>query len=185
MSKKFLLGAGLLAVLVLAWFAAIWPDLKFTPIPVSELPSHFAALLFFALLIERAVEVVLSIWRAEQSNKLQAAVQRLVAANDAANANALQTAQQALIEYRANTLQLAMPLSLMFGVVIASFGVRLIGQFVDTIGLGSLQTRFFHAADIVLTATLLCGGADPIHKVMDTFRKFMEASSAKASGTQV
>jgi hypothetical protein len=26
------------------------------------------------------------------------------------------------------------------------------------------------------------GGADPIHKLMDPFRKFMEASSARASG---
>ncbi len=41
----------------------------------------------------------------------------------------------------------------------------------------------FLASDIVLTAAMLAGGAGPIHKLMDAFRKFMEASSAKASGT--
>ena len=40
-----------------------------------------------------------------------------------------------------------------------------------------------HLLDIVLTAALLAGGADPIYRLMDTFRKFLEASSAKASGT--
>jgi hypothetical protein len=49
--------------------------------------------------------------------------------------------------------------------------------------LGASQVWSFHVSDIVLTAALLAGGADPIHKLMDAFRKFMEASSAKASGT--
>ena len=31
----------------------------------------------------------------------------------------------------------------------------------------------FQVSDIVLTAALLAGGADPIHKLMDAFRKFM------------
>jgi len=39
----------------------------------------------------------------------------------------------------------------------------------------------FHVSDIVLTTALLAGGTDPIHKLMDAFRKFMEASSGKAS----
>jgi hypothetical protein len=33
----------------------------------------------------------------------------------------------------------------------------------------------FHVREIVLTAALLTGGAEPIHKLMDTFRKFLEA----------
>src|SRR2546430_9199172 len=40
----------------------------------------------------------------------------------------------------------------------------------------------FQVSDTVLTAAMLAGGADSIHKAMDAFRKFMEASSAKASG---
>jgi hypothetical protein len=173
---------GVVVVVGLALLAGAWPDLTFTSIPVGDLPSRFAGLLFFALLIERAVEVVLSIPRAEQSNKLHAKVQQLVAAKKAADDTDLVAAQQQLIEYRADTLQIAIPLSLFFGLIVASLGVRLMGQFVVTTGLGPTQTRAFHAADIILTATLLCGGADPIHKVLDTFRKFMESSSAKAGG---
>jgi hypothetical protein len=41
----------------------------------------------------------------------------------------------------------------------------------------------FRLSDIVLTAAMLAGGADRIHKLMDAFRKFMEASASKGSGT--
>jgi len=41
----------------------------------------------------------------------------------------------------------------------------------------------FQVSDIVLTATMLAGGTDPIHEVMNAFCKFMEASAARASGT--
>ncbi len=33
----------------------------------------------------------------------------------------------------------------------------------------------FRVSDIILTTALLAGGAGPIHRLMDTFRKFMEA----------
>jgi hypothetical protein len=45
------------------------------------------------------------------------------------------------------------------------------------------QLLWFHLSDIVFTATMLAGGADPIHKLLDVFRKFMEASAARAAGT--
>jgi hypothetical protein len=48
--------------------------------------------------------------------------------------------------------------------------------------LGASHVWSFHVSDIVLTAALLAGGAGPIHKLMDTFRKFMEVSSASKSG---
>jgi len=46
--------------------------------------------------------------------------------------------------------------------------------------LGASHVWSFRVSDIVLTAALLAG-TDPIHKLMDAFRKFMEASSGKAS----
>jgi hypothetical protein len=41
----------------------------------------------------------------------------------------------------------------------------------------------FQVSDIVFTAAIPAGGGDPIHKLMDALPKFMETSSAKASGT--
>lgn len=61
------------------------------------------------------------------------------------------------------------------------FWRRVIDQFIvppdahGPTGPSENQLWWFHVVDIVLTAALLSGSADPIHKVMDAFRKFMEA----------
>jgi hypothetical protein len=49
--------------------------------------------------------------------------------------------------------------------------------------LGTARHWSLRVSDIVLTAAMLAGGVDAIHNLMDAFRKFVEASSAKASGT--
>jgi hypothetical protein len=48
--------------------------------------------------------------------------------------------------------------------------------------LGVNGHRPFHVSDIVLTAALLAGGGDPIHKLMDALRKFIGGSASKGSG---
>jgi hypothetical protein len=41
----------------------------------------------------------------------------------------------------------------------------------------------FRVSDTVLTAAMLAGGTDPIHNLMDSFRKFMKAPSAGGKDT--
>jgi len=48
---------------------------------------------------------------------------------------------------------------------------------------GTARHWSFPVSDIVLTATMLAGGTDPIHKLMDSFRKFMKAPSAGGKDT--
>jgi hypothetical protein len=174
------------AAIVVACFTADWPAIRFAKFEGSEFISRLGALLIFALLIERTVEVFLTIWRAEEANRRETTVQQLVRANKPADNADLKSAQEELLAYRAETQRWALPISFTLGLLLASFGVRVIQQFLDHTDLssqGPQQAWWFHLSDIVLTAALLAGGADPIHKVMDAFRKFMEASSARASGT--
>jgi hypothetical protein len=97
--------------------------------------------------------------------------------------------QEILMKYKTETQRWSVPSSFILGLLIASFGVRVKDQFIIPPDVstpnapGANQLWWFHVSDIVLTAALLAGGADPIHKLMDAFRKFMEASLAKASGT--
>jgi hypothetical protein len=187
--NKYLPWILIVAAAIVALAAASWPAVQFAKLDGSEFMSHLGALLLFALLIERTVEVFLTIWRAEESNKRQAQVQSLILAGKSADDAGLKTAQNNLLEYRAETQRWALPASFIIGLLIASFGVRVIEQFMAVPnnqafnGPGETQLWWFRVADIFLTAALLAGGADPIHKLMDSFRKFMEASSAKASGT--
>jgi hypothetical protein len=58
--------------------------------------------------------------------------------------------------------------------VLAALGLKALGTYCQW---------SFQVSDIVLTAAMLAGGVDAIHKLMDVFLKFVEAYSAKASGT--
>ncbi|MGR9105911.1 MAG: hypothetical protein ACU843_03170 [Gammaproteobacteria bacterium] len=188
MGRKLLLGLLVLPVIGV-WLAAHWPAIHFAKVEASEVMSHFGAPLFFALLIERAVEVFLMTWRSEGSYEKEATVKRLIKEGKTPNDNELKKAQEELIKYKVETQQWALPCTFFLGLLIAILGVRVIEQFLEIPppgAPGSLcewQANGLHFVDIILTAALLAGGADPIHKVMDVFRKFMEASSAKASGT--
>lgn len=174
--------------LVVGVSAAMWPSLKFRDLTGGDFASRFAAIMFFALLIERTVEILMSIWRSAEANRREARVQALVAAGKAADDPALLEARTELVDYRAQTLQWTMPVAFAFGLVVAAFGVRVLSQFVDPASAGTnvphAQTWWFNMSDIVFTGALLAGGADPIHKLLDVYRKFMEASAAKASGTK-
>ena len=131
----------------------------------------------------------MSIWRSEEANKRETAVQSLIAAKKPANDPDLIEAQAKLIEYKAETLQWTMPTGFTLGILIAVCGVRALNPFIDPVSFSSAssveaQHWWFNMIDIFFTGALLAGGADPIHKILDLYRKFMESSSSKAAGTK-
>jgi hypothetical protein len=165
---------------------------------IGDLFSRLSPLVFFALLIERTVEVVMSIWRSADSNRLVAQVQSLKASADAegktqstaerlSTTEDLSTAEEELRSFRAQTLGYTLPLGWGLGMVLAAIGVRALSLFIDPAALsGDPATDshlwWFNACDIVFSGALLAGGADPIHKLLDLYRKVVEASSARAAG---
>ena len=185
MSKNRIWILVVVVALIIGGLAASWPALHFAKLERGDFVSLLATFALLALLIERTAEVILTIWRGQESNALQADVQRLLSAGKESTDPDVKAAQEALLRFRARTQRIAFPLTFTLGVLLASLGVRVIDQFIDKAQPqpGPMQCWCFNFADVVFTAALLAGGADPIHKVLDAFRKFMEASSAKASGT--
>jgi len=187
--KSLIRAIPILAALGVGAFTSMWPPLKFANLGGADFASRFSALVFFSLLIERTVEIMMSIWRSEEANKREAAVQRLVSTNTPPTDSTFINAQTDLIQYKAETLQWTMPVSFALGLLISAFGVRALSQFIDpaTTAAGALseaQRRWFNMADILFSGALLAGGADPIHKLLDLYRKFVESSAAKAAGTK-
>ena len=187
--KALLRWISIAVALAVGAFVAMWPPLKFVDMAGGDFASRFATLVFFSLLIERTVEILMSIWRSEEANKREAAVQRLVAAKTPSTDAALIEAQTNLIQYKAETLQWTMPVGFALGLLISGFGVRALSQFIDPASIGAgaateAQRWWFNMSDILFTGALLAGGADPIHKVLDLYRKFVESSAAKAAGTK-
>jgi hypothetical protein len=178
----------ILAALAVSLLAARWQGLTCLPVPsLGDLFSRLSPLVFFALLIERFIEIVMSLWRSERANLLQANLQRLIASGLPKSDPVVVEAQNALIRFRADTLKWTMPIGFTFGLLLAATGVRSLTPFIDPQSLvgGSHpggQIWWFNVSDTVFTGALLAGGADPIHKLLDLYRKLVEASAAKASG---
>ena len=179
---KFLRWIPIVLALAVGTSTAMWPTLKFVKMGASDLVSRLSILLFFSLLIERTVEIILSIWRSETSNTLESKLR--LALSGRSSSVQPEDAKTALIQYRAETLQWAMPVSFALGLLISALGVRALGQFLDQAILLDSQRWWFNFSDIVFTGALLAGGADPIHKILDLYRKVMESSAEKAAGTK-
>ncbi len=85
-----------------------------------------------------------------------------------------------LSKVHAGKLRAASFLSLAFGAVASFSGVRVLGQFVPmkdgqlvgALAESALQLDAFRVTDALLTALLLAGGADGIHKMISSFRSF-------------
>ena len=178
----------ILIALTVGIFVAMWPPLKFVSFSGADFASRISVLVFFSLIIERTVEILMSIWRSEESNKREEAVRRLIASKTVATDPDLIAAQASLIEYKAETMQMTIPIGFALGLLVSAFGVRALGQFIDPNALGISapegQHWCFNFIDILFTGALFAGGADPIHKIFDLYRKFVESSASKAAGTK-
>ena len=139
--------------------------------------------------LERAIDVLLSIPRAQDSDRLRAAVneqQKIV--DDARKQNvavpqvattALENAKTARATFRAKTMRLAMLGGLVLGVIISALGFRVLQTLIDTTSLtNGLQRSVFNFVDIILTGAVLAGGSDGIHKLAEVYRAFTEKGSS-------
>lgn len=85
-----------------------------------------------------------------------------------------------LSKVRAGKIRAASFLSLAFGALASFSGVRVLGQFVPmedgqlvgALAHSSMQLDVFRVTDALLTALVLAGGADGIHKMISSFKSF-------------
>ena len=162
-------GRALVVVIVLSLAVVLFANpqlVTFWPFTGAEFLQLITPLFLIALLIERVVEVFVAAWRNEGSKKLKG--------------DKKDEKSPELIEYRAGTQRFALILGVTLGIIVATVGVRLLGQVVDPAVFASVpqwQQQVFVASDVVLTGTLLGGGADALHQVMNVFTSFMQTTT--------
>lgn len=203
----------LLVVLAALVVYPVWSNQAPPPVGFKPLtPQAFAGLLGWlfavALFVERAVEVVVMVFRDQQADLLdeaeehavrvvKAAIKKAAApaddhtaapADKKAASDAVETAQQALatarqnkLIYRAQTKEIALLISFVFGVFVSLAGVRALhGLLLDATPTGNL----FTAADIVVTGAMLAGGSEGVHRMANAFTSFMDGVSARGDQAQ-
>jgi hypothetical protein len=147
---------------------------------MNALPNVLAPLVVIAMFIERAVEVVVTVWRGEEGKERKARLARqlrLEAAGEAADAWA---ARVDLDRYRSETQRVAFYAAIGISVLVALMGIRAVEMLVQpgavAEGFPVWQQSTFFWTDVALTALLLAGGADGIHRVVQTFTSFLEST---------
>jgi len=201
--KNILLFAtfGIAAVgVVLFGIYAMWWGLNIS-INIQNVGSILATLMLIAGFIERAVEVVITPWRDPEAKRLRAvhvakmAVQSTTQKLPGATPQQVQdatkdqtSAREDLNAYKGQTTRYAFAVAFMFSLVAAMVGVRALWPFLsaDTHAMDAFhaatlgQKNTFIVFDVVLSATLMTGGADGIHSVVSAFTSFFDASSHKS-----
>jgi hypothetical protein len=156
---------------------------------------NFFTLIVVALFIERVVEVFTKAYRAPRREALErelaartaAAVKKDPPAPDAtreirvahtalvaAASDEVGTAEAALRDYRSATRVYAFFGSTVLGLLVALAGVRALALFVTPPGPGAPESWLFVLLDVVITGFLLAGGAEGLHKIVDTFTTWMD-----------
>ena len=162
-------------ILGLAVFAAIFGQfflaLEFTPEIGSAVLDRLLAISVVALFLERAIEVYVS-----SSRRLgQIAIEEQIedAEEDAPDdKRTLRALARRLTAYKMETQRIAFLASLLFGVLIACTGLRVLDGLIvlsDEFKRNPVwQGRVWFAVDILLTGGVIGGGAAGIHELINT-----------------
>jgi hypothetical protein len=179
-------------VLLLASLAiAIWvAQATFLSLrPAEELTafgSLLSVLVFASAMLERALDVWLSLLRGDGAAALDAELRELrtrqaAAAEDDRRKLSEDSKKKSLERetYRSATRKLALPVAMLAGTILSALGLRALAPlFVMELAgkpvLVGLQASAFAATDIFLTGALLAGGSDGIHSLVALYRDWTE-----------
>ncbi|MFN6562929.1 MAG: hypothetical protein RMY28_024490 [Nostoc sp. ChiSLP01] len=89
----------------------------------------------------------------------------------------LNTKERQRAAYKADTRTIALWTSLLVGLLISAIGVRSIEPLVIIDSNNQIQLVIFRSLDALLTGGLIAGGSEGIHKIIQVFINFMEATS--------
>jgi hypothetical protein len=172
--------SAIVAVVLIYWLNPA--VIQFKKYSAADFTQQLTPLVLIPLFIERSLEVFITVWRGEKAEQLQRDVEKATALKDNAK---VQDATDALTKYQFATQQIALPSALFLGIVIASLGVRGLGNFADLDKLTDHPTQkyLFNVADVLLTGALMGGGSDFMHKIITTFTDLMDATSQKAKAS--
>lgn len=131
-------------------------------------------LMFIALIVERALEAIISAWRGPGKQRLKPTT-------------AEESPSPEYLSYTHATRIIVLALALLLGLLIAAVGIRVIEPIVDSTALEKLgnQDRWFRSIDVLLTGGVIAGGSEGIHKIAKVFDRLMDrgASGPTATGS--
>ena len=130
------------------------------------------AMFFIALLVERFIEVTITVSRSKEKNVLRADLKMATEQNDNAKQKEL---RDSLFTHRNDTEKQAMKVGFLIGILLGLAGVQILGSLFDATYLQGIQKYLFKGMDILLTAALIAGGSNGVKQVTSLFKNFLDA----------
>ena len=147
-------------------------DIPFGPYDVGDIVMMLLMMSFIALVIERAVEVVMIVLRKAGEKESQDKVNKLKKqlGEKGSRDSRLADAEAELRNYKADTTIYALSLLFVLGIIISAIGLRVLLPLVNMAvfkDISSRQKTIFNVIDIVITGALLGGGSKGIHEIIE------------------
>lgn len=181
------------ASVLIAGFCCKWQDapIKLKETAASSAGQLLAGVAFLTLIVERVLEVLIGAPRepkTEQLTKEAVAAAALMQEKKVAGAavadlellrNAATAAEAKAAEERALTMKLTLAAGIVLGTVASALGVRTLGELWTTIPPPEANKMAdfagtFNALDMFFTATLVAGGSQGMHLLLDAIGDYLK-----------
>lgn len=179
--KAVVCAVGAVATIAIGFNVAVLERKPFDLAAVLRLLGTYGVL---ALVVERTLEVFISAWRGQMTGQLFSALESARRRLEAApHSFGLQQAaaetDRALADYRATTQRIALRAGVVLGLLIAATGIRTLDLFV-AVPTDVLALPLYTLLDLVVTAGMIGGGSDAVHKLMSAVTRFLDATRSAA-----
>jgi len=172
-----------------AWQASSFTGLQFKPFRAEDVVGDLTALFLISVFLERALEVFVTWWRDVDRLKLEQEIAQAAADAKSADPQAAAEAarlvlrkQQELDVFKAQTARRSFMCGLVAGAVIALAGARALSPLLASLPpAGSPQGLIVTIVDVVITAGLIGGGSDGIHKLVSVVTDYLDAIRANVA----
>lgn len=165
---------GILTIVVIIF--SVNPQLApiFSDLTMQKVLAALGGIFVIVLLVERATEIVIFIWRQVPTDQLKEKLSALMC--DPAKAEDATATAKELVKYQTETKGLSLLVGFALSIVVCSAGVGLLGEIVD---IKKGNKYFLRGVDIVLTSGLIAGGSDAYHQFVRALETFFTKSKEK------
>jgi len=187
-ATKRLVALGIIALV--SWLAVRLDFLPLDPRPdLTHLGALFGTLLLASAILERALDVVLSLAFGAKADELDAQIATLQAELDKADCgpdkvqaaklrDELELVRADRQRNKRETMTWALPMAVAIGVLMSAVGLRALSALADPAslqGINGMHRQALTVTDIVVTGMLLGGGSEGIHRIVALFRTWTDA----------
>jgi hypothetical protein len=147
-------------------------------IALNSMVNMIGGMFVVVLLVERATEVIIVIWRDEGAEVLKQSIDESddLENEDLSKSNKLRE----FLNYKETTKRIAIIISFLIAIIVSSAGVGLLGSIVDNQGGNKFLLRLI---DIFLTSGLIAGGSQGFHLFTSAIGVFFIESKKRLSNS--